>query len=392
MTGFVRVRRIRLAECLHEVTQGVGPSWRRYRVVGATREGLAPAKEGLGKNPERYKLVEPGTIFYNPMRILLGSIAFLDEGQESGITSPDYVVFKTRPGLIHPRWFYYWLRSGEGAAFIRTLTRGAVRERMVFRRLTKTEVDVPVYELQLKFAQTVESVERARAAAEAQLEAAKALPTAYLRATFDSPEAQQWPRRRLGIISEIVGGIQKTPGRAPVRLHRPYLTVRNVQRGYLDLSRVERFEVTEAELSRLRLIPGDILIVEGNGSVDKIGRNALFTIDSEEWIHQNHVIRVRLSAHASVPEFVSLFLNSDQGRSQMIEKAKTTSGLYTLSSSKVASLEVPLPPLPEQQRILADLSAQMTAAEKTRKVLEEQLVAINALPAVLLRQAFSGEL
>jgi len=115
-------------------------------MVGATRGGLAPAKEGIGKNPERYKLVEPGTIFYNPMRILLGSIALLDEGHPPGITSPDYVAFRTRSGMVHPRWFYYWLRSEDGEAFIRTLARGAVRERMLFRRLAEAEIEMPAYD------------------------------------------------------------------------------------------------------------------------------------------------------------------------------------------------------------------------------------------------------
>lgn len=101
-----RAHRLRLAECLEEVTHGVGPARHRYRVVGATREGLAPAKERVGKKPERYKLVEPGTIFYNPMRILLGSIAFLAD-DDPAITSPDYVVFRARSGIIHPRWFYH---------------------------------------------------------------------------------------------------------------------------------------------------------------------------------------------------------------------------------------------------------------------------------------------
>lgn len=36
------------------------------------------------------------------------------------------------------------------------------------------------------------------------------------------------------------------------------------------------------------------------------------------------------------------------------------------------------------------LSQHMAAVEKTRKALEEQLDAINGLPAALLRRAFSG--
>src|SRR5207244_1941235 len=111
-------------------------------------------------------------------------------------------------------------------------------------------------------------------------------------------------------------------------------TVRNVQRGSLDLSQVERFEITSAELERLRLQRGDILIVEGNGSVDQIGRNAIFDLDGEEWIHQNHIIRVRLDSSRLRFDFAALYLNSDSGKRQMVKKAQTTSGLYTLSVEK----------------------------------------------------------
>ncbi len=53
---------------------------------------------------------------------------------------------------------------------------------------------------------------------------------------------------------------------------------------------------------------------------------------------------------------------------------------------------IPLPPLPDQQRIAVQLKAQMVAVEKARKAAEAELKAINALPAALLRRAFNGEL
>jgi type I restriction enzyme, S subunit len=95
----------RLSDCLVEIRTGVGADWSKYPVLGATRNGLAPAKEGVGKAPERYKPIDPVTVFYNPMRILLGSIAMVDEGDATGITSPDYVVVKGRPGILDTRWF-----------------------------------------------------------------------------------------------------------------------------------------------------------------------------------------------------------------------------------------------------------------------------------------------
>jgi type I restriction enzyme S subunit len=176
------VRR-KLADCLIEVTKGVGADWHKYRVLGATRDGLALAKEPVGKSPERYKLVEPGTVFYNPMRIMIGSIAMLDDDGEPGITSPDYVVLRTRDGILHPRWFYYWLRSASGEELIKSLARGAVRERMLFSRLAVGEIDLPPWEDQLRGAGQLAEVARARAALIEKLAVLDRLPAAILSKT-----------------------------------------------------------------------------------------------------------------------------------------------------------------------------------------------------------------
>ena len=173
-----------MSACLNEVSRGVGGAWNKYRVVGATRAGAAPAKENVGKNPERYKLVHVGTIFYNPMRILIGSIGMIDEGDEPGITSPDYVVFKTLTGVLHPRWFYYWLRSRYGEGFIKALARGAVRERMLFRRLAVAEIAVPPWEIQVEVAKKLRMIAEARQSLMEQLGAINKLPAAILRRAF----------------------------------------------------------------------------------------------------------------------------------------------------------------------------------------------------------------
>lgn len=195
--------RVMPGDALVEVSRGVGPDWEQYPLLGATREGVAPAKEPVGKSPERYKLVDRGTIFYNPMRILIGSIAMIDEGDTPGITSPDYVVFKTRPGVLHHRCFYFWLRSAVGEDFIRRLARGAVRERMLFRRLAEAEIVVPPWPAQVRLAVQLKAANRARAAAEEQLAATRELVASYLRMTFSDDMAGDWPRHRLGEFLQL---------------------------------------------------------------------------------------------------------------------------------------------------------------------------------------------
>jgi type I restriction enzyme S subunit len=177
-----------IGDCLQEVTQGIGPEWTEYPVLGATRAGLAPAKEPVGKAPERYKPVRVGTVFYNPMRILLGSIAMVDEGDSPGITSPDYVVMTARDGVLHPRWFYQWFRSGDGAAFVSSLTRGAVRERLLFKRLAPAEIRLPPWSEQARAAEIFGAVAAIRKQSLVRLATLDRLPAALLRQVFGETE------------------------------------------------------------------------------------------------------------------------------------------------------------------------------------------------------------
>lgn len=180
-----------LGDVLEEVKRGVGASWADYPVLGATRSGLAPAREPVGKNPERYKPVFTGTVFYNPMRILIGSIAMVDEHDAPGITSPDYVVLRGRAGRVDSRWFYYWLRSPEGERCIASLARGAVRERMLFNRLAEGEIDLPPYEVQLAASQALATIRPLKTQVEAQLRDIELLPSRLLAQVFDNQKDHQ---------------------------------------------------------------------------------------------------------------------------------------------------------------------------------------------------------
>ena len=171
---------------LDETSRGVGSRWREFPVIGATRAGWSPAKEPVGKQPERYKLVEPGMVFYNPMRIMIGSIAAVTRPDQIGITSPDYVVVRPKPEFLHPVWFYEWLRSPHhGGQFIAKLARGAVRERMLFTRLGKGIIPVPPLPAQEQFAAlcvAARTTQEKIAALQTELEA---LPNALLREAFN---------------------------------------------------------------------------------------------------------------------------------------------------------------------------------------------------------------
>jgi type I restriction enzyme S subunit len=176
----------RLGDVLDEIKKGIGETWADYPVLGATRGGLAPAKEQPGKYPQRYKPVTCGTVFYNPMRIMIGSIAFVDDDDEPGITSPDYVALRGKAGLVDSRWFYYWLRSPYGEQCINSLARGAVRERMLFNRLAEGVILLPPYQEQLKASKALATLKPMKFAIQTQLKDLNKIPERLLALAFEN--------------------------------------------------------------------------------------------------------------------------------------------------------------------------------------------------------------
>ena len=370
-----------LRDCMEEVTQGVGPEWRRFRLVGATRGGLASAKEAIGKSPERYKSVQPGTIFYNPMRILLGSIAMIDEGEQPGITSPDYVVLRTRAKVLHHRCFYYWLRSIWGENLIRSLARGAVRERILFRRLCEGEISLPSWEVQERIAAALAMIPKLRRAAEERLSAAEALPAAYLRDVFEGPEAEGWETYHLGDVihrhNEIIHPGDRPDGFAEfVGLeHIQPNTGRRIGSRRIDLAnmtgRKPTFRSGQIVYGYLRPYLNKVWVAEFDGcsSVDQ------FAFE----------VRTGLADR----DFIATFMRSEVFL-RRAATVSTTGQLPRISIEEILAAEIDLPEPHEQARIAVALSAQLAAANALIARCREELAAVEALPAALLRRAFGA--
>ena len=231
------------------------------------------------------------------------------------------------------------------------------------------------------------TVERTRAAAEAQLVAAKAIPAAYLRTIFNSPEAQQWNRVSMASISSLViDGPHVTPFYVPNGI--PFLTVRNIVNRRIDLSEVSYISASDhAEFTRRgKAERGDILYTKDG----TLGIPCVVETDLDFSFFVS-VALIKLLKDRVDPYFVAFALESPN----MLEQVKLLgagAGLKHMVLKSIRALDVPLPALSIQRRIVARLSEQMATAERTRKALEEQLGTINKLPAALLRRAFSGEL
>jgi len=308
-------------------------------------------------------------------------------------TSQDFVNWICGPEL--DPWFLAYLLMAS-RDYIRSLGSGAVHRTVYMPTVEAFRVCVPPLEEQRRIidllCQGLAHAEQARAAAEIQAEAASSIGSAVLRSVFLDDSQKRWPVVNLESVSEIVSGV--TLGRRPpVGSTRtvPYLTVANVKDGYLELEDVRSVEIADAELEKWRLEPGDLLLTEG-GDADKLGRGTTFRGEIVDCIHQNHIFRVRFRASECLAEFAAAQVSSPYGKAYFLAHAKQTTGIATINQGVLRAFPLLRPPIPEQERIVADLRACSHEVRQLQRHADAQLQTVKALPTALLQQAFMGEL
>lgn len=206
-----------------------------------------------------------------------------------------------------------------------------------------------------------------------------------------SESPSHWCWISVGDISQVTGGLTQNSKRDGWPLKLPFLRVANVYANELRLDQVSNIGVQEAEIPRALLADGDLLVVEGNGSLDQIGRMAVWVGSISPCLHQNHLIKVRF-----LPKRISCFAMywflSSSGRDQITSVASSTSGLHTLSISKVQSLGMPLAPLQEQERIVSAIESYFTRLDDAVATLSRVERNLKRYRASVLKSAVEGRL
>jgi type I restriction enzyme S subunit len=233
------------------------------------------------------------------------------------------------------------------------------------------------------------AVERARAAAEAQLEAAKSLPAAYLRAVFDSDEAQAWPRVKLSEVCAFCSG--GTPSKAQESLWQgdvPWVSPKDMKTDKIN-DATNHVSLRAIQRSATRLVPaGTVLCVTRSGILAHTFPVAL----AMRSLTFNQDIRALVPIDSKIDS--NYLLSALKGAETVVvqEGVKKGSTVHSIRSGFLENLTIPLPALVEQRRVVKMLNEQMAGIDQARTALEAQLDAITQLPAALLRRAFSGEL
>jgi type I restriction enzyme S subunit len=120
-----------------------------------------------------------------------------------------------------------------------------------------------------------------------------------------------------------------------------------------------------------------------------VGKSAIFTGYPEAIVYSNHFTRLRVKGDLADPGFVTLWLISQWQARTFEILCNRWIGQSAVKSDKLFDLEIPLPPIAEQQRIASLLGEKIAVVEMVRQFAEEQLQAARKLPFAYLREQFS---
>jgi len=334
------------------------------------------------------QLVEPGDVLLSKIVPHIRRAWIVPPETRRSIGSSEWIVFHDRtadPGylrhlLVSDRFHRSFMQTvaGVGGSLLRARP----------AHVAKIQIPLPPLEEQRRIAAILDKADELRAKRRAALEQLDSLTQAIFLDMFGRKRDLTWPVRALGEMAEVQGGLQVSRRRSSLPLEAPYLRVANVHRGRLDLSEVKTIRVSEAELRRTVLERGDLLVVEGHGNADEIGRVGMWSGVIDGCVHQNHLIRVRVDRYVAEPAYLEVALNTGEPLRQLRSAGRTTSGLNTLSTSDVRDVAVLAPPISVQQEFVRRREA-LRAHGEGQADADARLV---ALTASLQARAFRGEL
>jgi len=165
-----------------------------------------------------------------------------------------------------------------------------------------------------------------------------------------------------------------------------FLRITDIQDGRVNWDTVPYCECPEEKQAKYRLEPGDIVFTRTGATTGK----SYLIVNCPDAVFASYLIRLQMNKPLNV-KYLALFLDSPLYWPQIMTVRKG-SAQPGVNATILATLHVPLPPLAEQHRIVAEVERRLSVVKALEVSVEAAVARARRLRQAVLKQAFEGRL
>lgn len=166
--------------------------------------------------------------------------------------------------------------------------------------------------------------------------------------------------------------------------------IESLQNQTIDLMRVGTILETEKIKETDWYKSGDITLSHIN-SIEHVGKTALITDAMLPLVHGMNLLRLRFF-EIYTPDLFQLYSQTYQYKNEIRSRINMAVNQVSINQKQLSSLEIPLPPLSEQQRIVERIEELFAKLDEAKERLQEAAESFAVRKAAILHKAFTGEL
>lgn len=126
-----------------------------------------------------------------------------------------------------------------------------------------------------------------------------------------------------------------------------------IDRKMRDDGTMKYVDISEEEFNKFKLNKGDILFNRTN-SIEHVGKTGIFLLEGD-YCFASYLVRVIVNRNIANPSFVNLMMNSQSFQEEAKSKASKSINQANINATVMKNIKIPVPPLPEQERFVADV-------------------------------------
>lgn len=166
--------------------------------------------------------------------------------------------------------------------------------------------------------------------------------------------------------------------------------IESLQNQTIDLMRVGTILETEKIKETDWYKSGDITLSHIN-SIEHVGKTALITDAMLPLVHGMNLLRLRFF-EIYTPDLFQLYSQTYQYKNEIRSRINMAVNQVSINQKQLSSLEIPLPPLSEQQHIVERIEELFAKLDEAKERLQEVVDSFAVRKAAILHKAFTGEL